>query len=630
VFERLDRLALGPVRVAARSSRSILSDEAERVIDGVLAGPLPEAIARALVEHHVVERVVEEMLERSATAEGHTESLEGAVERVLKNPALERWVASGDAGRLVEPYVSSLVQSPVFRRTLQDVLSSPEIRHALTSQTEGFAAEVADGARSRGVRTDDALEAGVHRLLRLRRPDAPLRPFAGFASRGAALVLDAFLAQLACLAAAASVALVASLVGASLTNVFARVFTGAGIFVVAGAYFVGFWSTVGQTPGMRLLGVRVAGPDGTPPSGIRSVVRLAGLVLAVLPLGAGFLTALVDRRRRALQDFVAGTIVRYDADVAGPDEPAGPPDDGADASIAAPPDPPTHADAPDAGVLRSSWRQVGGVRMHSASGGSGPPVVLVHGFGVSGAYMIPLARELGSSFSTFVPDLPGQGRSEPAPRGPWGIAEMAEALGGWIEASGLREPIAVGNSLGCQIVTELAVRRPELVGPMVLVGPTVDPARRAARHQVFAMLRDSAREPLSLLAMTARNNVSADFRPLLAGARAALSDRMEERLPLIERTTVVVHGEADGFVSAEWAERVAALLPQGRLVVVPSEPHAVHYTRPDLVAGIVRELFLEEREQARRQVARRLEHGHVTARKAYDPRTGQDPVPLVG
>jgi pimeloyl-ACP methyl ester carboxylesterase len=43
----------------------------------------------------------------------------------------------------------------------------------------------------------------------------------------------------------------------------------------------------------------------------------------------------------------------------------------------------------------------------------------------------------------------------------------------------------------------------------------------------------------------------------------------------------------------EWAEQVVALLPRSALVVIPGEPHAVHYTRPQLVAGIVRERLLE-------------------------------------
>ena len=59
---------------------------------------------------------------------------------------------------------------------------------------------------------------------------------------------------------------------------------------------------------MRL---RVSDHRGQPPSLGRSVVRFFGLLLAIVPLFAGFLPVLIDDRRRGLQDFLAGTTVLY-------------------------------------------------------------------------------------------------------------------------------------------------------------------------------------------------------------------------------------------------------------------------------------------------------------------------------
>jgi len=267
------------------------------------------------------------------------------------------------------------------------------------------------------------------------------------------------------------------------------------------------------------------------------------------------------------------------------------------------------------------------LRIHVRVGGAGTPVVLLHGYGVSGTYMLPLGRSLARSFSVFVPDLPGFGRSE-QPRTPLGIAELAATLAECLDVLGLERPAFVANSMGCQVVTELAVRQPGRVGPIVLVGPTVDPQRRTARRQLVDGLRDAAHEPRSLLARAARDDASVGFRALLATARSALADRIEERLPLITQPTLVVRGEADGFVGQNWAETVASLLPQGRLVVVPRQPHAVHYTRPDLVAQMVNELVLEEVEQTGSQLPWSFPHWHVAAAEADEPRTGQDALPL--
>jgi pimeloyl-ACP methyl ester carboxylesterase len=241
--------------------------------------------------------------------------------------------------------------------------------------------------------------------------------------------------------------------------------------------------------------------------------------------------------------------------------------------------------------------------------------------------MLPLARALAPSCAAIAPDLPGQGRSTPLP-GPISIGGLAAALGAWVEANGLVRPAFVANSMGCQVVTQLAATRPERVGPMVLVGPTIDPARRRARRQLFGALRDAFHEPLSLIAIAARDEARTGLRTLLSTARVALEDPIEERLPLIEQTTVVVHGEEDRFVGREWSEDVAALLPRGRLVVVPGEPHAVHYTRPDLVAAIVEKLLVEEAEHALGEVVRHLQHRDVTARQASEPGRRNQVLPL--
>ena len=63
---------------------------------------------------------------------------------------------------------------------------------------------------------------------------------------------------------------------------------------------------------MRLLALRVRGPAGGNPSIGRSVVRLVGLLLAIVPLFAGFVPVLFTERRRGLPDFLAGTVVVYD------------------------------------------------------------------------------------------------------------------------------------------------------------------------------------------------------------------------------------------------------------------------------------------------------------------------------
>ena len=117
------------------------------------------------------------------------------------------------------------------------------------------------------------------------------------------------------LAGGAVLALVASLVGDSHFETAEKIIAACAYTAVVGFYFIVFWATAGQTPGMRAMALRVTDATGRHPNWVRSFVRLIGLGLAIIPLGAGFLPVLVDDKRRALQDFLAGTVVIYVEDV---------------------------------------------------------------------------------------------------------------------------------------------------------------------------------------------------------------------------------------------------------------------------------------------------------------------------
>ena len=316
-------------RLESAAEGVLSAPEAEHVVDGVLAGALPEAVARSLIEHRVVERLVAEVLtsvelDRDMVSAREAERTERLVSQALANPALERVVAEALESRLTLDLTDQVVRSPAFKRVLTEVLGSPELRAALKGQSTSFAGELVTGLAQRLRKLDDAIERGPRRWFR-QAPrsqlvaDGSVRvPYAGIATRGVALAVDAALATMIFLTGTAVIGLVVSLVwDPRPAPVVGTVIAVAG-FLVEVAYFTGFWSTAGQTPGMRLLRLRVVAGDGSSPGLGRSLVRLFGLIVAILLLFTGFLPVLVDDRRRALQDFLAGTVVVYD-DGAPPD-----------------------------------------------------------------------------------------------------------------------------------------------------------------------------------------------------------------------------------------------------------------------------------------------------------------------
>ena len=253
---------------------------AEDALDRSLAGPLPEALARSLIEHRVLERVVDELLaspefRASIVATLEREEIEGLVGEVLRSPSTER--------------------------LLGEAMTSPAVRGALTRQTT-TAGEALVARLRAGHRTGDA---SVDRLTGRRDPPTA---WAGIATRGVGLVVDALLVNLVFLAVVGTITLIASLTLGLGHGALEGALAGAGWLVVQAAYFAGFWSPTGATPGQVLVAVGVR-HDGRPPGFLRSVVRVVGLWLAIAPLLLGFVPALFDRRRRALQDFLAGTTV---------------------------------------------------------------------------------------------------------------------------------------------------------------------------------------------------------------------------------------------------------------------------------------------------------------------------------
>jgi uncharacterized RDD family membrane protein YckC len=254
---------------------------APRLVDGAFASTLPEEVARSLLKHRVLERMIEEFAQSGA--------LDRAVDQALKS-------------RRTDELVDRVLQSSQMRRAIEEVVAGPEVRAAMAKQTTGLAEELVGGVRNRAVKFDDRAD---------RRSRSTPSPFAGIGTRALALGIDAGLILVAFASLAALAGLIASLVGGLRPAWLAGALLTGGWLLVAGGYFVLFWSGAGQTPGMRLLRLRLW-RAGSPPSLGRSIVRAVGTVLAIVPFFAGYLPVLFDERRRALPDFLAGTEVVYD------------------------------------------------------------------------------------------------------------------------------------------------------------------------------------------------------------------------------------------------------------------------------------------------------------------------------
>lgn len=235
-------------------------------------------------------------------------------------------------------------------------------------------------------------------------------------------------------------------------------------------------------------------------------------------------------------------------------------------------------------TLPSQWRLVGGYRVHArVSPREAPvhrePVVLVHGFGVSSRYMVPLGRLLSAQRAVSAPDLPGHGRSQKPARA-LAVIEAAELLGEWMEAADIPHAVLVANSMGCQVAVELAIRRPDLVRRLVLIGPTVDPSAATGWRQFARLLASAIGEHPALIPVLLLDYLRMGPRLLWQELRAMLEHRIEERLPLVTQPVLVVRGSLDRIVPQSWADDVAEMTRSSAAICIPQWGHALNFSAP--------------------------------------------------
>ena len=244
--------------------------------------------------------------------------------------------------------------------------------------------------------------------------------------------------------------------------------------------------------------------------------------------------------------------------------------------------------------------------LHAVVEGSGPRVVLVHGFTQTLRSWDGVAGRLSASYEVTRPDLPGHGGSAGERLD---FEAATRALG---DRGG--QGAYVGYSLGGRLCLRLAVDRPDLVVALVLVGASpglARPEERAERRRtdeewaqmleragVDAFLSRWLDQPLFATLPRAAAAIEDRARNPAAGLAAVLrllgtgvQEPLWERLPSLAVPTLLVAGADDqkfGVIARAMAGRIG---DAATVVLVPNTGHAVHLERPDAFAEIVEEFL---------------------------------------
>jgi len=266
---------------------------------------------------------------------------------------------------------------------------------------------------------------------------------------------------------------------------------------------------------------------------------------------------------------------------------------------------------------------VGEVRLHVAEAGSGPLVILLHGFPefwYAWRRVLPaLARE---GFHVVAPDMRGYGRSDkPAGVAPYGTRHLAADVAGLVRALGEPRASVVGHDWGAGVAWCFAMAHPELLERIVVLnGPhparllrdgfrsprqiarswymftfqlPVIPERIMSRDNfggILDAIQKEMRGPNALGAEDVERYREAYAEPgaltaMINYYRAAIRriDQVETRR--IDAPALVLWGDEERYIGREFSDPGKDLVPDVRIHHVPGATHWIHHERPELVTA---------------------------------------------
>lgn len=240
---------------------------------------------------------------------------------------------------------------------------------------------------------------------------------------------------------------------------------------------------------------------------------------------------------------------------------------------------------------RTTWRADQGrlaFRVHAnpAQATNRPPVVLVHGIGMSHRYFSRLQDVLGEGHAVFSVDLPGFG-GLPKPGTDVDIPTMAAALAGVVAGLGVGPCVLVGHSMGAQWVVELAAQRPDLVSHAVVIGPVSDSEHRSVAAQSLALGLDCLGEPPLANAIVFTDYVRCGIPWYLTQVRHMIAYPIEERVADLRVPLLVLRGERDPIAGMRWCRMLRDRAGEGDLAVIPGSRHVAQFSRPRAVADAI-------------------------------------------
>lgn len=238
---------------------------------------------------------------------------------------------------------------------------------------------------------------------------------------------------------------------------------------------------------------------------------------------------------------------------------------------------------------------IGRVEVTVAGYGSGQPFLLLHG-GAGPQSVIRFAEKFAAAHGVrvLVPTHPGFGGT-PRPEALGSVPGLAAMYSALLDQLDLQDVTAVGNSIGGWITAEIALLKSPRVSGLVLIDAvgidvpghpvadffslTLDQVFERSFHNPEPFRIDPATLPPAAQAIAAGNRAA-----ISVYAGSAMTDpTLAARLGRLEIPTLVLWGDSDGIVDADYGRAYAAAIPMARFQLLPNTGHSPQLETPDQV-----------------------------------------------
>lgn len=249
--------------------------------------------------------------------------------------------------------------------------------------------------------------------------------------------------------------------------------------------------------------------------------------------------------------------------------------------------------------LAERWTTVDGLDVfyrESPDPAPGAPVMMhVHGFGLSGHYLLPTAERLDTDFHTLVPDLPGFGRSGRRSRRELDVPDLADAAARFLDDRRVERVTLVGNSMGCPVICEFAHRHPDRLDRAVLVSPAGGLHNQPLVRAMAQLARDGGREPRSMVRVAAPDYFRFGVTSTAKMFGALTRYPTLQRLLALPVPTLAVLGDRDPLMPDlhRVREVVAHIDSDVTVVVLAGAAHAINFSHPGELAHVIRQFMAD-------------------------------------